>query len=204
MRERGPLIALVASFVVVLLLVVGLLLPKMSAVGQAREQLETAEQAEVSLEAQLAQLEEARKQAARVQKQLRKLEVLVPPTVDQQGILNLLKRAADRAAVDFMSIAPGIPTPSTTGVSIVPLTIAAAGSFFAIDEFLFLLETLPRAMRVTAINVAPAGAEGQLSLNITAEVFTTDASVGPNSEPGPTEPMTTITPAPVPTVAPGG
>jgi hypothetical protein len=35
------------------------------------------------------------------------------------------------------------------------------GSYFAIDEYLFLLETLPRAAKVTSIGVAPGTADAE-------------------------------------------
>ena len=69
-----------------------------------------------------------------------------------------------------------------------------SGGYFAIDEFLFLLETLPRAAKVTTLAVTPAAAGGTeattttststLQLQITVEFYTTDLSAGPGFDPG--------------------
>jgi Tfp pilus assembly protein PilO len=108
----------------------------------------------------------------------------------------LLQGAADRAAVDFFSFTPGTPVPNPTGsYSTIASQITVSGGYLAIDEFLFLLETLKRAAKVTTLAVTPsAGGEGitttstsNLQLQITVEFYTTDSSAGPGSIPGPTE-----------------
>ena len=75
-----------------------------------------------------------------------------------------------------------------------------SGGYFAIDEFLFLLETLQRAAKVTTLAITPSGAGGEattttststLQLQMTVEFYTTDTSAGPGSIPGPTEGATT-------------
>jgi hypothetical protein len=71
------------------------------------------------------------------------------------------------------------------------------GGFFAVDEFLFRLETLPRQMKVINLTVG-AGPEGlpQLQISMSAEAYTTDTSAGPGSIPGPTVPQAVPTEAP--------
>jgi Tfp pilus assembly protein PilO len=102
--------------------------------------------------------------------------------------------------VDFFSFTPGTPVPNPTGsYSTIASQITVSGGYFAIDEFLFLLETLQRAAKVTTLAVTPsAGGEGttttstgNLQLQITVEFYTTDSSAGPGSIPGPTEGVTT-------------
>ena len=204
-RIRGPVLAAIVAAVVVLAAVVLLLMPRYSATSERREQLREAEQQEEALQAQLAELREARRQARALQRGLARLEAKVPPTADQPSLIRLLQAAADRAAVDLDSVLPGAPVTGTqAGVAAVPVQMILTGSFFQVEEFLFRLETLPRAMKVTSITVSPAG-EGfpELSLSLTAEVYTTDVSAGPGSEPGPTGegavPGATPTPEPTPT-----
>ena len=58
-----------------------------------------------------------------------------------------------------------------------------------------LLETLPRAAKVTTLAVTPSGAStggttistSNLQLQVTVEFYTTDVSAGPGSIPGPSE-----------------
>jgi Tfp pilus assembly protein PilO len=124
----------------------------------------------------------------------------VPPTAGLPSLFRLLQGAADRAAVDFFSFTPGTPVPNPTGsYSTIESQITVSGGYLAIDEFLFLLETLKRAAKVTTLAVTPsAGGEGttttstsNLQLQMTVEFYTTDSSAGPGSIPGPTEGVTT-------------
>lgn len=193
MNRRGPIVAGAAVGVLALLAVVLLLLPKMREVGEAREQLAAAQDEEQSLQNQLRALQEAREEAPRVRDAIRRLETQVPPTADLPGMIRLLAGAADRAAVDFFSVAPGTPTATEAGFSVVPAQIQVTGGYFSLDEFLYRLETLPRAVKVTSLQISAGGggeagtASGELSMQLSVEFYTTDVSSGPGSTPGPTE-----------------
>lgn len=203
-RPSGPVLAAIVSALIVVIAVVALLLPRFSATSERRERLREAQQQEESLLAQLAELQAARKQAKALLRDLARLEARVPPTADQPSLLRLLDGAANRASVDLISVAPGTPVSGgAPGVSTIPLQINITGSFFEVEEFMFRLETLPRSVRVTQIAVSE-GPDGLPQLNVTAgaEVYTTDASAGPGSVPGPTEqlpPSPGATPGPTPT-----
>ncbi len=208
MNRRGPLFAGIAAGVVALLTLVVLLLPKISAVHKRQSELTQAQQQEQTLRAQLAQLQQARREAKDVQRKLAQLQTKIPPTADLPSLIRLLQGAADAAAVDFLSVSPGTPSPPVTGtgVSTIPTQITAQGSFFSVEEFLFRLEQLPRAVKITQLSISPGAtavsatlATEELSLSITAEVYTTDASAGPGSIPGPTAGAPTgVVPAPAP------
>jgi Tfp pilus assembly protein PilO len=195
-NRRTPIIAGVASVLVAVLVVVLLVLPKMGEVSQTEEELQTAQDQEISLDAQLRALQEAQAEAPETEAEIARIDDEVPPTADLPALFRLLQGAADQAAVDFFSFSPGTPVSDGTGsYSTISSAISVTGSYFAIDEYLFLLETLPRAAKVTAISVSPtAGAEGAtatstgaLSLSLTVDFYTTDVSAGPGSVPGPTE-----------------
>ncbi|HXF73899.1 MAG TPA: type 4a pilus biogenesis protein PilO [Actinomycetota bacterium] len=190
MNRRGPIVAGVAVAVLAALAVLLLLLPKVRQVGEAREELAAAQEQEQSLQNQLRALQEAREEAPRVRDAIRRLETQVPPTADLPGMIRLLAGAADRAAVDFFSVAPGTPTAAEAGFSVVPAQIQVTGGYFSLDEFLYRLETLPRAAKVTSLQISPGGGEGtagQLSMQLSVEFYTTDTSAGPGSAPGPSE-----------------
>jgi len=196
MTRRGPILAGVVSAVVAVLVLVLLVLPKMGQVSKARDDLVAAQQEQTSLEAQLRSLQEAKQNAPKVQRELERLDTEVPPTVDLPGVIRLVAQAADRAAVDFFSIAPGVPTADASGrFSIVPTQITINGEFFALEEFLYSLENLPRAAKVVsfAVNQGPDFTDGgsdepfELTAVMAAEFYTTDSSAGPGSSPGPTQ-----------------
>lgn len=214
MNRRGPLIAGVASGVVVLLAVLLFVLPKMGQVGAAKDDLQKAQDTETSLQGQLGVLQDAQAAAPKTQKQIHKLENQVPTTADLPGLFRLLQAAADRSAVDFFVFSPGVPTPDgSAAFSTMASQVTVSGTFFALDEFLYRLETLPRAAKVTGISIAStslatsdttttgtsitatSGTPGLLQLQVTVEFYSTDMSAGPGSSPGPTTDTTGAVPA---------
>jgi len=189
-----------AILLVALLAVFLMILPKMSEVGETEDQLQEAQDQEINLAAQLNALEDAQAAAPETELEIAAIDAQVPQTADLPGLFRQLQGAADRAAVDFFSFTPGTPVPNLTGsYSTIPSQITVSGGYFAIDQFLFLLETLQRAAKVTTLAVTPSAvgeettttSTSTLQLQITVEFYTTDSSAGPGSIPGPTEGVTT-------------
>jgi Tfp pilus assembly protein PilO len=195
--RRAPIVAGALMVFVAVLAVFLLVLPKMNEVTEAQDQLQAAQDQEIGLEAELRALQQAQAEAPETEQEIAAIEDQIPPTADLPSLFRLLQSAADRSAVDFFSFTPGTPiVDATVSYSTITSTIVVSGGYFALDEFLFLLETLPRAAKATTIAVAPTGStdpEGGattssslLQLQTTVEFFTTDISAGPGSIPGPT------------------
>ena len=199
-NKRAPIIAGAIALVVVILAVFFLVLPKMNEVSETQDQLQAAEERETTLQAQLDSLQDAQRAAPQTEQEIAAIDAAVPPTADLPGLFRLLQGAADRSAVDFFSFTPGTPVVNpTSSYSTIASQVTVNGGYFAIDEFLFLLETLPRAAKVTTLAITP-GTAGQattttststLQLQMTVEFYTTDPSAGPGSIPGPSEGATT-------------
>jgi Tfp pilus assembly protein PilO len=192
--RRGPIIAGAIIAVVAVLAVFFLVLPKMNEVTKTREDLAAAEAQETALRAQLASLKEAQANAPQVKAEIAELSNEVPPTADLPALIRLLSAAADGAGVDFFTVAPGTPQLDPTGaISIIPTAISVTGGYFALDPFLFRMESLPRAAKLTSVSISPAGTAppgstvNALSMQLSVEFYTTDTSAGPGSAPGPTE-----------------
>jgi len=191
--QRTPIIAGVAVALIAILAFMFLVRPKMSQVSEAQVELEAAQDEEIVLEAQLRTLQDAQAAAPETERQIALIEDQVPPTADLPALIRLLQSAADRAAVDFFSFTPATPVADATGqFSTISSSITVTGGYFSIDEFLFLIETLPRAAKGVSISVAPGGGVAAvgtsqtLTLLATVEFYTTDISAGPGSIPGPT------------------
>jgi Tfp pilus assembly protein PilO len=95
-----------------------------------------------------------------------------------------------------LSPTPGTPTlDAATGLSAIPLAVTATGTYFQLTEFLYSIETLPRAAKVLNVTLAPGGdsdvttttVTNLLQLQANVVMYTSDQSAGPGSEPGPTE-----------------
>jgi Tfp pilus assembly protein PilO len=197
-NRRAPIIAGVIAVAVALFAVFLLVRPKMSEVSTTEDDLQVAEDQEVTLAAQLNALQDAQAAAPETEQEIAAIDAEIPPTADLPSLFRLLQGAADRSVVDFFSFTPGTPAPNTAGTfSTIASQVTVSGGYFAIDEFLFLLETLPRAAKVTTLAVTPSSAASgetttttstsNLQLQLTVEFYTTDTSAGPGSVPGPSD-----------------
>jgi Tfp pilus assembly protein PilO len=193
--RRTPILVGVGAVILVVLAVFLLVLPKSADISKTKEDLATAQQQESSLRVQLQALQEAEQAAPQTKHEIEKVETQVPPTADLPALIRLLREAADRAAVDLFQFSPSAPTLDSGGTfSTIATSVNVTGSYFALDEFLFRLESLPRAAKVTSVTIAPGAAStssttttaGALSMQLTVEFYTSDLSAGPGSSPGPT------------------
>jgi Tfp pilus assembly protein PilO len=203
-NKKPAIIAGLVGLALILVMLVGLISPKASQVRQKQKDVQAAEQQEGVLRTQLEQLQAAAKDAPKDRKRLAALQRQIPPTADLPGIIRLLNSTSDKSGVDFMTVAPG--QPSTGGpVSLIPVQITIQGGFFAVDQYLYLLEHLPRVSKVTTLTINAGNQESvtTLQVSLTANFFTTDPSAGPGSLPGAQQPVSS-SPAPVPSPTPGG
>jgi Tfp pilus assembly protein PilO len=201
-ERRLPIIAGAASAAVILLTIFFLVLPKMNQVGEANDRLDQAQSQQDTLQSQLAALRQAEQNAPAARETIRKVDQAIPPTADEQGFILLMQNAADQSGIDLFTVTPGTPTfDPTRNLSTIPVTITVTGSYFSITEFLFRVETLPRAAKVTTVTMTPGESSGVLGMSGTVELYTSDASAGPGSQPGPTSSGEVATgTAPAPTV----
>jgi Tfp pilus assembly protein PilO len=176
---------------VAVLLIVFLVLPKLGQVGDAQTELEQARSQQTTLQSQLTALKEAREEAPANQATIQRINTQVPLTADLPGVILLLRNAATSAGVQVLSLTPAPPVVSDTGdFSSISVSSSGEGSYFAVVDYLFSIETLPRAATVQSIDLTPVEGAG-LSFAATLTLYTSDVSAGPGSEPGPTETITT-------------
>ena len=110
----------------------------------------------------------------------------------------MIKNAAAQSSVGLTTLTPGTPTlDPVTGLSVAPLAITASGTYFSLTEFLYSLETLPRATKVLNVAMAPGtGGEADHHHDDDDHRPAADDRIGgpvherrqrgPGSEPGPT------------------
>jgi Tfp pilus assembly protein PilO len=207
MNKKPALIAALVGVGLVVIMLLGLITPKASQVKAKQKDIEEAVQKQSTLALQLSQLQAAAKDAPKDRKRLAKLESQIPAQADLPGLIRLLNNTADKSAVDFAAIAPGSPSSSGT-ITVIPIQITIKGTFFAVDQYLYLLENLARVSKVTNLTVTPLDATvspPQLQVALTANFYTTDPSAGPGAVPNNTSelapPAVVPTPVPSPTEA---
>jgi Tfp pilus assembly protein PilO len=191
--KRAPIIAGVAAVALAVLLVFFFVLPKLSQVSDARAKLADERARQTTLESQLAALKDAKNAAPVSQATIDRVDREIPPTADLPGLILLLQNASTSSGIDLTTITPAVPVfDATTGLSTISVSVTATGSYFALTEYMYKIETLPRAAKVLTASVAPAGTTGsttsELTLTATLDMYTADTSAGPGSSPGPQGP----------------
>jgi Tfp pilus assembly protein PilO len=206
--KRAPLIAAAVVIALAILAIVLLVLPKMHEISDAQGKLSTAEAEQQTLKTQLQALEQAKAQEAHNRKIIANVQRQLPPTADEPGMLLLLSNAAERAGIKLWVFSPSTPvsgTPSSStsggstavpaGLTEIPVSFTVKGTYFALTEFLYNVETLPRVAKVQSISIGPGGAtsgSGSSSGTTTSNVlqmtgslnfYTTAPSAGPGAQP---------------------
>jgi Tfp pilus assembly protein PilO len=201
MNKNPALIAALVGVGLVVIMMLGLIAPKASQVKAKQKDIDEAVQKQSTLALQLSQLQAAAKDAPKDRKRLAKLESQIPPEADLPGLIRLLNNTADKSAVDFAAFAPGSPSGSGS-ITVIPIQVTIKGTFFAVDQYLYLLENLQRVSKVTNLTVTPSDqtiSPPQLQIQLTANFYTTAPSAGPGAVPATAEQAPpVVVPAPVP------
>jgi Tfp pilus assembly protein PilO len=200
--KRAPIFAGIGVAAAVLIVLFFLVLPKMGQVKDANASLTELQAQQATLGAQLAALQQAQTEAPLNRETIRKVQQAIPPTVDQQGFILLVQNAAVQSAVDVVTISPSNPVfDPATSLSAVTNSLTVTGNYFAVTEFLFKIETLPRAAKTTTMSIAPSPSETNASLltvTMSVDIYPSDQSAGPGSTPGPTTAAGAAPPAATP------
>jgi Tfp pilus assembly protein PilO len=187
--KRAPWLAGAGAAIVAILVIVVLVLPKMGQVSDAKKKLEEARVTTTNLESQNSALQDAKTNAPAAQAQIDKVDRLIPPTADLPGLILLLRNSADVTGVSYVTITPSTPVlDPSSGLSAISVTVTAEGTYFALTEYLYRIETLPRAAKVLGVTVGSSTtgtSASVLSMTATLVVYTADTSSGPGSAPGP-------------------
>lgn len=181
--SRNPVFAAIAVAFALVAFAFTFVLPKGREVGEVEAKVAAEDARVAELRTQLAVLEAT--PPTDVAAAVAAVRAQIPATAALPGLIRSLTGAAERAGVSFsgVTLTPGGPAPSAS-VSTIPLTITVSGGYFDLARFLFEIEHLDRLTRVSAISLS-AGGEGGLSMSVTAEVYTTDMSLGPGADPAP-------------------
>jgi Tfp pilus assembly protein PilO len=192
--KRAPIIAGAAAVALAVVLIFFLVLPKLSQVSDARSELADERSKQSTLESQLRALQDAKNAAPASQATIDRVDREIPPTADLAGLILLLQNASTSSGIDLTTITPATPVfDQTTGLSTISVSVTATGSYFALTEYMYKIETLPRAAKVLTASMAPAGTSESttisgLTLTATLDMYTADTSAGPGSSPGPQGP----------------
>ena len=185
MNKRAPLIAGGIVAVVLLLIVVGLIMPRSGQNGTAKDTLAQLQADETAKQAQLRNLEELQQQLSAFQRRLDANEALVPNTADTPGLIRILRLVADKTGVDFAVLSQGAPAvQDPVEFSSISVSISISGRLDQVGQYLYEVEHLERAIKVISLTMTPEPDTGIIVGTMTANTYTTDTSTGPTGLPG--------------------
>ena len=148
---------------------------------QAEEQTVANDRVRTQLQVLQAQADALPQQRAR----LAEVAARIPETADLPALIRALTAAAAAGDVEFVSLVPGPPAPvaapvapvvapsgepdggttapttttaggSTAGtLHAIPVTLSVVGGYYQVERYVAALEDLPRALRITGLNLAP-------------------------------------------------
>lgn len=219
MDKLRPLVAL-AVLAALALLAGGwflLIAPERSEAAALREQGEVQLATNAQQRTQLEVLRNKAKALPDKERELAEVATKIPTDPRLPALLRALSAAGRSAGVQVQTVTPGAPAPVTApadaaappaagatagALSAIPLSIQVAGGFAEVEQFVAELEELPRALRITGLNVAPGGdtaggaavAQGRsLSSTITGSVFLAPAAPAPEAAAAPVPAPVTAT-----------
>jgi len=152
--------------------------PKHAEASELRAQAEQQVTANAALRTHLAVLKAQARDLPKQQAQLAEVQEKIPDNPALPALIRALDTASTTSGVEFVSLVPGTPTPAGA-LSLVPVTISVVGGFYEVEQYVSLLEDLPRALRISNISVAPGAnpvADAGSGTSSTAGSAATDGS----------------------------
>jgi Tfp pilus assembly protein PilO len=179
--KRAPIFAGVGVAVLAIILIVLFVLPKMGEVTEAQDALAVTEGEEQTLLARQQGLEAARDEAPQNEAIIDEVNSQIPEVADEAGLMLLLQNAASSAGLRVSSFSISEPSfDAAQGLSVMTISVNAEGTYFQVADFLYNIETLPRAAKVLNSDLSPsssaAGTTPTLTLSAGIEAYTTDAN----------------------------
>ena len=181
--------------------------PQGNKLDDAKKRTAAAETKSSELELRLSRLQAAQKDAPELMATSQELRRAVPATPDLAQFILDANDAASAAGVDFLSITPTPPSPTTTGgPTEIKLGINVTGSYSEVINYLDRLDDLPRVVVIDTLGLTPGatGTPDGLTVSISARMFTTAAPAGTTTATGATGSGSSTGGSSTTTTAPGG
>ena len=198
MSRRALAIGVVAALLVLLLWWFLLWSPQRKKISDARDRRDAAQQQVAQLRVTLSRLQDLKRTEALKRSQIESLRVAVPDQPNLAQFILDANDAANKAGIDFISISPSPPAGAATGApagapASITLAMNVTGGYFQVLDFLNRLNDLPRIVVIDNLSLAPGGgaAASDLSVTISARMFTTSAPAAAGGATGTTATTTT-------------
>lgn len=206
--DRNDRNILILGVLIIVVLIVGyyflLLSPLWTQYNEKVQERSDKEAQLADLQQQVNDLEEIRRNASTIERQLLELAKRIPTQPEIPTLVVQIEEIADLSGVTQVSIVPGSPGPPPGGgdFSVVPITMSFEGTYDQLQDFLFRTRNLARLVTVNSVTYEPVeaeattaevGAERTLQVEIEADVYFQPSGVPQGAAPvAPTPPETTM------------
>lgn len=212
--DRNDRNILILGVLIIIVLIVGyyflLLSPLWTQYNEAVQERSDKEAQLADLQQQVNELEEVRRNAATIERQLLELAKRIPTQPEIPTLVVQIEEIATASGVTQVSIVPGSPGPPPGGgdFSVVPITMSFEGTYDQLQDFLFRTRNLARLVTVNSVTYEPVeteattaevGAGRTLQVEIEADVYFQPSGVPQGAAPVAPTPPETTTPATEPT-----
>jgi type IV pilus assembly protein PilO len=205
--DRNDRNILILGVLIIVVLLVGyyflLLSPLWTRYNETVQERSDKEAQLADLQQQVNELEEIRRNAPTIERQLLELAKRIPTQPEIPTLVVQIEEVATASGVTQVSIVPGSPGPPPGGgdFSVVPITMSFEGTYDQLQDFLFRTRNLARLVTVNSVTYEPVeaeattaevGAERTLQVEIEADVYFQPSGVPQGAAPvAPTPPETT-------------
>ena len=150
--------------------------PQRTELANVRAEIEAENAVTIQLNAELTRLRALQANQAELEADLALFRQFVPLRPDLANFIFRVQDAANAAGLDFVEVAPELPEPPPEGAALAQVRsqVAAAGGYFALQDFLRRLYNLDRALRVDnfSLSVVSTDAAGvRLRMNMSVRMF---------------------------------
>lgn len=198
--KNKQLVFVGAGVLVALLLFVVLgLMPQLSKIGELSQRQSDEEAKLEQAKLTLKRLQSVRAEAAATEADLIKLARQVPADSEVPSLVVELQQMADASGLEFSSVGLG-QSEEKEGFANIPVKMSAKGNFYAVVDFMYRVEKMPRKLVVTKFELINADAYPTLELAVELSAFKsidTPAPTVPGAAPAPptAAPAAAATPA---------
>lgn len=151
--------------------------PQSDRIELARTDADAAEAQVQKLKIELARRQELQARAPELREQAKTLDDAMPNDPQLAQFILQVQDSANTSGIEWLSVNPTPPAAGAAGFNVVALTMNVEGGYFQVQDFLVRLETLSRAVKIDALNLAPGGTAAQgrgspkLSAALTMKLF---------------------------------
>lgn len=172
LRQRNVLIAVGAGVVILLIWLVAVFIPEGHKLASINSNVQQARSEQASLQTRLARLKAYSQESGQFQALAQRLAAAVPATTDVYDYITAISNAATATGMAVSGISPD-PAAADGNVAVIPVTVAATGTYQQSLAFMKALYALPRLTVISQINIS-GGGTGTNRSTILTEQFNLD------------------------------